>query len=142
MSYYVNQKCGSCKKSLTGGYVSNYSGIGEPFISCGRCGAINVNSDRMTEWKLKSPASKTMFVFQHIFSVVFYFGFGAVLVGAVLLGTDVITSLAAFIAVVSVSLAVGLLQFWVRISRAIKDSDSRMANPQYVSRLRQLGLMR
>lgn len=33
MSVYVNLKCRSCGKSLTGGYTQGYAGIGEPLVT-------------------------------------------------------------------------------------------------------------
>lgn len=142
MSYYIKQKCGSCKKSLTGGYVGNYSGIGQPFIVCERCGIPNNNSDRVTEWKLKSEFSKIIFVIHHMISIVFFYGGGAGIAGAVMLGKAVISSLTGFIILVTCSVAFGLLRFFVRLGRAIRDSDVRMGDADYVSKLKFLGLTR
>ena len=100
MSYYINQKCGSCKRSLTGGYVSNYSGIGQPFLPCDKCGSINIIADNITEWKLKSLFSKTFFVFHHVLSIVIYYGFGAGLFGVVIMAMEDIVSIAVLIVIV------------------------------------------
>lgn len=142
MSYYVNQKCGSCGKSLTGGYVPNYSGVGQPFVVCDRCGTHNNNSDRITEWELKSRFSKIYFVTRHVASVVFLWGAGAAILAVVLMGAEVITSLMAAAALVGASLIVGLGLFFMKLSEAIMDSDSRMRNPEYVAKLRALGIAR
>lgn len=142
MGYYINQKCGSCKKSLTGGYVGNYSGIGQPFVICPRCGTANSNADRVTEWELKSGFSKFFFVLHHVLSVIFYYGFGAGLLAAILLGADVISSIEALIAIIAVGLAFGLIRFLTRLRKAIQDSNTRMSDPSYVANLRRLGLSR
>ena len=141
MGVYVNQKCGSCKKSLTGGYVSNYSGIGEPFIICDRCGTINNNTDRVTEWKLKSSLDKSLFVFQHVFSVVFYYGFGSGVVGTILLSEKVISSMTGLFTIVGCSLALGLFLFFSRLNKAIKASNARMEDARYIAKLRSLGFI-
>lgn len=140
MGYYINQKCGSCGRSLTGGYVGNYSGIGQPFVICAGCGAANSNADRVTEWSLKSHFSRVVFVFHHVISVVFYYGFGAALIAAVLLGTDIISSMTEFLAIVILSLAFGLILFFVRLNQAIKASAVRMNDAGYVAKLRLMGL--
>lgn len=140
MGYYINQKCGSCNKSLTGGYVGNYSGIGEPFVTCDKCGVINNNSDRVNEWKIKSPTSRLLFVFQHILSVVFYYGFGAAFAGSILLAKNFINSMAGFVAIVGCSIALGLLRFFFRITKAIEASNARMENASYIAKLKSLRL--
>lgn len=142
MGYYINQKCGSCKKSLTGGYVQNYSGIGQPFVVCERCGASNSNADRVQEWELKSSLGKTFFVFHHVLSVIFYYGFGSAIISTVLLGAEVINTIAAFVAIVGCSLVFGLVRFFVRLREAIRESNLRMADADYVAKLRLLGLAR
>lgn len=142
MSYYINQKCGSCGRSLTGGYVSNYSGVGQPYVACERCGTLNNNSDRVTEWQLKSRFSKIYFVTRHIASVVFLWGAGAAILAVVLIAGEVIGSLIAAAAIVGVSLIIGLGSFFLNLHEAILDSDSRMRNPEYVAKLRALGLVR
>ena len=119
--------------------MGNYSGIGRPYVVCDRCGTINNNSDRVTEWKLKSSLGKSAFVFQHVFSVVFYYGFGAAFLGAFLLGAEIINSMTEVVAVIGCSLAFGLLRFWAKINHAIKESDERMNNPEYVAKLKRLG---
>lgn len=120
--------------------MSNYSGIGQPYIGCPRCGTINNNSDRVTEWKLKSSLGKSAFVLQHVFSVIFYYGFGAAILGTILLGAEAISSMTGFVVVIGCSLVFGLLRFWVKINRAIKESDDRMSNPECVAKLKRLGI--
>ncbi|MGO3743397.1 hypothetical protein [Kerstersia sp.] len=142
MGYYINQKCGSCKKSFTGGYVGNYSSIGEPFIICKKCGVVNDNSQRVTEWALKSRAGKWIFVAQHVFSVIFYYGAAALIAGMVLMGMDLMHAMTGLWILLGASLVFGLGRFWVRCRYAIAESDKRMADAAYVSRLRQLGFMR
>lgn len=140
MSYYINQKCGACNKSLTDGYVSNYSGIGEPFIVCEKCGAINNNSDRITEWKLKSPSSRSWFILLHVWSVLFYYGGGSVLLSAILLAKDVINSPPEVVAVIVGSVSFGLFLFYYRLTNSIKKSNARMSDPSYVEKLNRLGI--
>ena len=139
MGYYVNQKCGGCKKSLTHGYVANYSGIGQPFVVCPRCGVSNDNSGRVTEWRLKSVFGRSVFVFWHVLSVIFYYGAGAGLIGVILLGAEIIHSMTALVALIAFSLIFGLARFVFRLSRSIEASNARMSDPGYVAQLRQLG---
>ncbi|CAD6531845.1 hypothetical protein [Paraburkholderia metrosideri] len=143
MGLYVNQKCGSCKKSLTRGYVANYSGIGEPFVVCGRCGTTNNNSNRVTEWKLKSALGKSFFVLRHVLSVIIIYGFGGVCVGALIAAKgNMPRSDIVFVAVFGCILAYGLLSFLFRLGRAIGESNARMNNANYISKLRRMGLIR
>lgn len=142
MGVYVNQKCGECKKSFTGGYVRDYSGIGQPFVICDRCGTTNSNAGRITEWKLKSQPAKLWFIFRHVLSVVFYYGFGAGAVAVFLLVKNIIHSPLALTAIVGGGIAVGLLRFFIRLGSAIRDSNARMDDASYVAKLRRLGLFR
>ncbi|WP_152528131.1 hypothetical protein [Sphingobium lactosutens] len=138
MGVYVNQKCGGCKKSLTSGYVREYSGIGQPFVKCHRCGILNNNSDRVTEWDLKSGFGKAWFVFSHFMSVLFYYGGGAFLIGAVLLGADVIDGVGLY-ALLAVLPVFGLIRFSFQLCGAIEASRVRMRDVDYVAQLRHLG---
>ena len=135
MGIYVNQKCRGCGKSLTGGYVSNYSGIGKPFHVCDRCGTVYDNSFHVTEWKLKSALGKSFFVFQHVFSVVLYYGVGAIILGALFGDYIGIHTTHGVLALSGFSIAVGLLRFFLRLTGAIKESNVRMNNPEYVAEL-------
>ena len=130
MGYYVNQKCGSCKKSLTGGFVRNYSGIGPPYIVCSRCGAVNDNSARMEEWSQKSRPSQVLFVLGYLFSTLFYFGFGAGVLGSILLAKGVIETMAGFVAIVGSIVGFGLLRFFFRLRSMIEASNARTSDPQ------------
>ena len=125
MGYYVNQKCGSCRKSLTGGFVPNYSGIGPSHIVCKRCGAVNDNSARMEEWNQKSTPRQVSFVLGHLFSTLLYFGFGSVTVGSILLAENIIHTTAGFVAIAGSIFGFGLLRFFIRLPRMIRVSNAR-----------------
>jgi hypothetical protein len=140
VGYYINQKCGSCNKSLTGGYVRIYSGIAQPFVECSRCGALNDNSDRCTEWQLKSSLGQIMFVAGHMLGATLTFGAVAGMAGTLLLATKAIHTLPEFIGLVVLSIAFGVGRFLYRLNRAIEESNNRMSDPRYVAKLRQLGL--
>ena len=135
MGIYVNQKCGGCGRSLTGGYVSNYSGIGNPFHVCGHCGTVYDNSFHMTEWKLKSAFGKSFFVFRHVFTVVLYYGVGSLLLAGFFGKHIGIHTTAGVLAASGFGIAAGLLRFFVKLTSAIKDSNVRMNNPAYVAKL-------
>lgn len=75
-------------------------------------------------------------------SIIFFYGGGAGIAGAVLLGKDVISSLTGFIILVTCSVMFGFLRFFVRLGRAIRDSDVRMGDADYVAKLKLLGLTR
>jgi hypothetical protein len=132
---YVNQKCGGCGRSLTGGYVSNYSGIGNPFHVCGHCATVYDNSFHMMEWKLKSALGKSFFVFRHVFSVVLYYGVGAFLLSAFVGKHIGIHTTDGVLVASGFAIAVGLLRFLFRLTSAIKDSNARMNSPTYVAKL-------
>jgi len=140
----VNTKCGSCKKSLTGGYVNLYSGIGTPFLDCPKCGALNDHSGSVTEWKLKSFIGKIIFVIRHVLSVLFYYSMGSFLL-MILIG--VLLDLPLFedgnleFMIIVGAVIFGLLRFFVRLGKAIKSSNERMNDSEYVLRLKSLGLV-
>lgn len=143
----VNQKCGSCNKSFTGGYVSNYSGIGKPFVQCPSCGGVNDNSGNVTEWKLKSSPGKIFFVFQHVISVLLLYGVGGlifpILLSAIFLDSGtaerfLIDNLG-FLGIAVFSVLFGLIRFFIRLARAIKASNARMNNDSYVAELQLMG---
>jgi hypothetical protein len=135
MGRYVNQKCGSCEKSLTGGFVRDYRGIGRPYVVCRRCGAVNDNSARMTEWSLKSQPSKVFFVLGYLFSILFYFGVGSGVIGAILASKDMIRTAAGFFVFVGCSVAFGLLYFLFRLRSMIEASDARMSDDDYAAKV-------
>lgn len=146
MVLLINQKCGSCKKSLSGGYVQNYSGIGQPFVECSRCGANNDNSGHINEWKLMSWMDKALFFFEHVFSIVVRSVMWLIIVCVILAMMEVFDSdrtlfvgaIAIFVCMVSLS----LLRFFVLLDKAIKASNVRMADSNYVAKLERLGLAR
>jgi phage FluMu protein Com len=61
MVTYVNLRCSSCNKSLTGGYTQSYWTIGEPVITCPNCSALNSHEHSCTEWELMGFFEKAFF---------------------------------------------------------------------------------
>jgi hypothetical protein len=96
----------------------------------------------VTEWQLKSQSSKAGFLLIHVWSTLFYFGGGAGIVGAILTAEGIISTAAGFFAFVGCSVALGLLRLWFRLDRAIRASDLRMNDANYVATLRTLGLLK
>ncbi|MBK8197905.1 MAG: hypothetical protein IPK75_06000 [Acidobacteria bacterium] len=146
MVVMINQKCGSCGKSLTGGYVQNYSGIGQPFVECSRCGSLNNNSGHVNEWKVMSGSDKALFYLEHIFSVLMR---NALLMFFICMGLAVMIEFDSDVTFIGVSIAIyacmvsfGLFRFFVLVGRAINASNARMADPEYVAKLTGLGLAR
>ncbi len=146
MVLMINQKCGACNKSLTGGYRVNYSGIGQPFVECDRCGAINNNSAHVDEWKLMSSTDKLLFMFQHVFSILISNVMWLVIIAVALAVMDVFESDATLIistaTIYAILVGLGLLQFSNRLGKAIQASNVRMSNPEYVAKLERLGMVR
>ena len=140
----VNTKCGSCKKSLTGGYVNLYSDIGTPFLECPSCGALNNHSDSITEWKLKSLIGKIFFVIRHIFSVLIYYSMGSFLLmvlAGVFLDLPLFEDGNVEFVIIVCAVIFGLLRFFVRLGKAIKSSNERMNDAEYVLKLKRFGLV-
>lgn len=142
MGVYVNQKCWSCKKSLSGGYVRNYAGIGEPLFICPKCQALNSDADRVTEWQLMSRDRKTSLVFALTSSTFGFYGFGGFVVATLLLTKDFISTSLAWVGIVVACLIAGFTRLFLYFRRAIKASDIRMSDPAYREKMRTYGLDR
>jgi len=143
----VNQKCGACKKSFTGGYVQVYSGIGPPFVTCERCGAVNNNSGSVSEWSLRSTLEKGIFLFEHVFSIIVRCVLWMLPITVLLATLDIFEShetdgpfILTLVAVFLCLVSFGLLRFFMRLKRAIQSSNARMQDADYVAELVRLGL--
>lgn len=139
MGVYVNLKCRSCGKSLTGGYVQNYAGIGEPLISCPKCHTVNSHADRCTEWQLMGIVRRIWLVIVLGFSTTIYYGFGGFVVAAVLLSKEIIGEIG-FLATMIVVPGIGFTRLFLYFRRTIASSNNRMANPSYRHKLKSHGL--
>lgn len=139
MGVYVNLKCRSCGRSLTGGYTRTYAGIGEPLIACARCQTQNSHADRCTEWQLMGPARKIWLATILSWSTLFYWGFGGFVAAAVLDRQGVVNGAGFVGAMIAVPL-IGFIRLFLYFRRSIHASNARMADPTYRQKLRRHGL--
>ena len=138
MPTFVHFSCKQCNSSL--GTLDAYHSIGEPFLLCKKCNAINVISSTRNEWELKTDFQRMRF-----YGKAFFF---SLVVG---LGTGVfITEMLSRYANQSLSLffsapvGVGLWYYFFSadMRRSVRESKERMSNASYQNFLRSLGILR
>lgn len=139
MGVYVNLKCRSCGKSLTGGYVQNYAGIGEPLIPCPKCHTMNSHADRCTEWQLMGTVRRTWMVIVLGWSTTLYYGFGGFVLAAVLLSQGIVGGIG-FLAAMLIVPVIGFTRLFLYFRRSIASSNGRMADVTYRQKLKKHGL--
>lgn len=140
MGVYVNLKCRFCGKSLTGGYIPDYAGIGEPLVECPTCKAVSSHADKVTEWQLMSGFRRFWLFVTLGWSTLFFYGVGGSVLVTALLIKDVIVSIEAVIAIIASSLAIGSIRLFLYFRKGIRLSGKRMADPTYRQKLRRHGL--
>jgi hypothetical protein len=131
VSTYVNVRCGSCRASLTGGYTAAYYAIGEPIITCRKCGAPNSDAERCTEWQLMSGARKSYLLIKVVFTSIFWaIGlFFVMFIAALAMNDDLPASQIMLFAAIAVTVSVSYRILQIR--RLIRLSNERMADPKY-----------
>lgn len=140
MGVYVNLKCHSCGQSLTGGYICNYAGIGEPLVECPSCKAISSHADRVTEWQLMSGFRRFWLFITLGWSTLFFYSVGGTILATFLLIKEVIDSSEAAIGIVAIALSIGFIRLFLYFRKGIRLSDKRMSEPAYRQKLRRHGV--
>ncbi len=142
MSVYVNLRCKQCKASLTGGYVADYNGIGEPIVVCRSCKTLNSHQNKCTEWALMSPTRKSLLMTRAVFNAAFYSValFFVLFCASLWMEYDLPAQGIAGLGVLAALLC--FIYRFAQLRRLIRNSDARMADETYTSRLRAVGLLR
>ena len=143
MPIYVTRTCPHCQNQLEWG--RDYVAIGSPFGSCSYChGSIMLS--HITEWRLLSPKERFFYILIHIkstFLMAFIFVFWLfvlLLVLGWLLG-PAIDTLSWFLYSFPVVALVAVILSFTNLRNAIHQSNQRMADSQYLARLRQHGFL-
>jgi len=143
MGVYVNLRCRSCGTSLTGGYVRDYSAIGEPFVECRSCGTANSHAHKCTEWALMGSFRKACLLVRAALSVLFYAIAIFMLFVVIIVGMkDMDVGPGGFVVAAAAALLISFIYRVRQIRRLIRQSNERMGNPAYQMKLRLLGMAR
>jgi|GEM_PF-3778546 len=139
MVTYVNLRCSSCSKSLTGGYTQSYWTIGEPVITCPNCSALNSHEHSCTEWELMGLFIKAAFLTfvtlkTALRSVVLFF-----VIFLVSLWFEYDMSEGEAITTAIVSIVISFTYSYLVVARLISSSKKRMMDRNYRANLKALG---
>lgn len=137
MAAFIFYSCPTCRAHIE--IQDAYHSIGEPFVVCEKCSAVFSVAKNRTEWDLKKPMQRKLFVFK-VLAISVFLGFGS---GGII--TEFLAPYLSAVIPMALSVPVGVgFWYWMLsddMRAAIRASRVRMMDPKYRQSLVRLGII-